>query len=88
LLQRLFPADETEDLLDSLDDSLICAVCLDLLHEPFVTRPCNHVFCEPCLRRLGSKNPMNTLCPMCRTRIVYCDPHKGRPPFEGRAGGE
>lgn len=65
-----------EPELDALDQSLICPVCLDLLHEPFAAIPCKHIFCEPCLRRLGSKNPMNTLCPMCRQRIAYCEPKR------------
>ena len=66
-----------EPELDNVDETLICPVCLDILHDPFVTIPCRHAFCEPCLRRLGSKNPMNTLCPMCRTRIAYCDLDRG-----------
>merc|ERR1712223_1888319 len=66
---------DAEPELDALDPSLICPVCLDLLHEPYAAVPCKHIFCEPCLRRLASKNPMNTLCPMCRQRIAYCE-HK------------
>lgn len=61
-----------EPELDQLADDVICPVCLDLLHEPFQTDPCGHIFCEPCLRRLGHKNPMNTRCPLCRTRIGFC----------------
>ncbi len=74
-LQQILSA---EPELDAVDDSLVCPVCLDMLHEPFTTLPCRHTFCEPCLRRLGSKSPMNTLCPMCRTLIVYCDHDKGK----------
>jgi len=65
-----------EPELDDLDASLICSVCLDLLFDPYVTVPCNHTFCETCLRRIGSKEPMNTQCPMCRQRIVYCEPQQ------------
>lgn len=71
VLQEILEADAA---LDLVDDDLICPVCLDLLHEPFGSMPCKHRFCEPCLRRLGSKNPMNTLCPMCRSRIMFCEP--------------
>jgi len=63
---------EAEPELEELPDDVICPVCLDLLHEPFQTEPCRHIFCEPCLRRLGQKNPMNTKCPLCRTRIRFC----------------
>ena len=69
---------EAEPELDDLDHALICPVCLDLLYEPYKVDPCKHIFCEPCLRRLGSKNPMNTSCPMCRQRIVYCEPQRGK----------
>ena len=58
--------------MSQLDDDLVCPVCLDLLHEPFQVDPCGHVFCEPCLRRLGQKNPMNCSCPLCRTKIGFC----------------
>ena len=63
---------EGEPELSQLGDDLVCPVCLDLLHEPFQVDPCGHVFCEPCLRRLGQKNPMNCTCPLCRTKIGFC----------------
>jgi len=70
--------DKIQELLDGepelseINDDLICPVCLDMLHEPFQVDPCGHVFCEPCLRRLGQKNPMNCTCPLCRTKIFFC----------------
>jgi len=63
---------EAEPELNHLPDDLVCPVCLDLLHEPFQVEPCGHIFCEPCLRRLGQKNPMSCSCPMCRTKIGFC----------------
>merc|ERR1719209_2579885 len=63
---------EAEPELNTLPDDVICPVCLDLLHEPFQVEPCGHIFCEPCLRRLGQKNPMNCSCPLCRTKIGFC----------------
>jgi len=63
---------EGEPELAEISDDLICPVCLDLLHEPFQVDPCGHIFCEPCLRRLGQKNPMNCTCPLCRTKIFFC----------------
>ena len=47
-----------EPELDDLDASLICSVCLDLLFDPYVTVPCNHTFCETCLRRIGKKHAL------------------------------
>ena len=69
LVQELL---EGEPELAEISDDLICPVCLDLLHEPFQVDPCGHIFCEPCLRRLGQKNPMNCTCPLCRTKIFFC----------------
>merc|ERR1719341_425174 len=63
---------EAEPELNTLPEDVICPVCLDLLHEPFQVEPCGHIFCEPCLRRLGQKNPMNCTCPLCRTKIGFC----------------
>jgi hypothetical protein len=63
---------EAEPELEALPDDLICPVCLDLLYEPFQTEPCRHIFCEPCLRRLGQKNAMATKCPLCRAKIRFC----------------
>ncbi|KAG7160581.1 E3 ubiquitin-protein ligase RNF180-like [Homarus americanus] len=51
-----------------------CPVCLDVLYSPLVARPCGHIFCEPCLRRLARPNPTHTLCPMCRQIIGQCMP--------------
>lgn len=70
LLEQIMTA---EPELDDLDSSLMCPVCLDLLFDPYGVIPCKHTFCETCLRRIGSKDPMNTFCPMCRQRIVYCE---------------
>ena len=63
---------EAEPELNTLPEDVICPVCLDLLHEPFQVEPCGHIFCEPCLRRLGQKNPMNCSCPLCRCVIYKC----------------
>ena len=66
---------EAEPELNTLPEDVICPVCLDLLHEPFQVEPCGHIFCEPCLRRLGQKNPMNCSCPLCRCVIINAEVH-------------
>ncbi|KAK8388241.1 hypothetical protein O3P69_020257 [Scylla paramamosain] len=55
-------------------DNLVCPVCLDILYSPLVTKPCGHIFCEPCLRRMARPNPTNTHCPLCRQIIGQCMP--------------
>ncbi|KAF9011900.1 hypothetical protein BDQ17DRAFT_1345086 [Cyathus striatus] len=37
--------------LSSLQQSLTCEICLDLLYKPFALSPCGHVACHPCLVR-------------------------------------
>ena len=39
----------------------------DLLHEPYSLTPCNHTFCENCLRGLSSARIIK--CPICRQCI-------------------
>ena len=53
-------------------DSNICAICQDLLFQPTILDPCQHIYCEPCLIRLGNAD-INS-CPMCRHDIQNCYP--------------
>ncbi|XP_034026427.1 E3 ubiquitin-protein ligase RNF180 [Thalassophryne amazonica] len=63
---------ESDDDVSTADrDGYICAVCLDIYFSPYMCQPCNHVFCEPCLRTLAKNNPTNTPCPLCRTTITH-----------------
>ncbi|KAA0201217.1 hypothetical protein HAZT_HAZT003906 [Hyalella azteca] len=64
---------EYPELID-YPDHLLCAICLELLFSPFCVKPCSHVFCEPCLRRLARPCPTNTACPLCREIIGACLP--------------
>ncbi|KAL7391875.1 hypothetical protein ABVT39_016113 [Epinephelus coioides] len=52
-------------------EGYICAVCLDVYFSPYMCHPCNHIFCEPCLRTLAKNSPTNTPCPLCRTIITH-----------------
>ncbi|NXK68020.1 RN180 ligase, partial [Sylvietta virens] len=51
-------------------ESYLCAVCLDVYFNPYMCYPCQHIFCEPCLRMLAKDNPASTPCPLCRTTIA------------------
>ena len=64
----------TRNSNDSPENSR-CAICLDLLYLPHLLDPCQHIFCEPCLRRLSGARI--TKCPMCRARIRRCVYQKG-----------
>ena len=50
----------------------MCAICHDLLYKPQRCQPCDHIFCDPCLRRLSSTRIRK--CPMCREKIEKCLP--------------
>jgi hypothetical protein len=51
-------------------EDLLCPICLDLLHRPHRLQPCQHLFCEPCLRRLAGARIQK--CPVCRSPIKDC----------------
>ncbi|XP_061585339.1 E3 ubiquitin-protein ligase RNF180 isoform X2 [Cololabis saira] len=61
--------DEAVSMRDK--EGFICAVCLDVYFSPYMCHPCNHIFCEPCLRTLAKNSPTNTPCPLCRTIITH-----------------
>ncbi|XP_077142194.1 E3 ubiquitin-protein ligase RNF180 isoform X1 [Ranitomeya variabilis] len=62
-------ATEDADELIKDKESYTCAVCLDVYFNPYVCYPCQHIFCEPCLRTLARDNPARTPCPLCRSII-------------------
>ncbi|KAI9518069.1 hypothetical protein NQZ68_040665 [Dissostichus eleginoides] len=64
-------SEDEEDVSAGDREGFICAVCLDVFFSPYMCHPCNHVFCEPCLRTLAKGSPTNTPCPLCRTIITH-----------------
>ncbi|KAE8636218.1 hypothetical protein XENTR_v10002892 [Xenopus tropicalis] len=60
--------EENEHIMEK--ESYICAVCLDVYFNPYMCNPCQHIFCEPCLRTIAKDNPTKTLCPLCRATIA------------------
>ncbi|KAM4052369.1 E3 ubiquitin-protein ligase RNF180 [Anomaloglossus baeobatrachus] len=61
---------EDDEELIKEKESYTCAVCLDVYFNPYMCYPCQHVFCEPCLRTLARDNPTRTPCPLCRSMIT------------------
>ncbi|XP_051482287.1 helicase-like transcription factor isoform X2 [Apus apus] len=45
-----------------------CAVCLESLTLPVITR-CAHVFCKPCLLEVIRSEQPNAKCPLCRNEL-------------------
>ncbi|XP_060895052.1 uncharacterized protein rnf180a [Labrus mixtus] len=64
-------SEDDEDVSVGDREGYICAVCLDVYLSPYMCHPCNHIFCEPCLRTLAKNSPTNTPCPLCRTIITH-----------------
>ena len=56
-------------------EDLLCPICWELLHRPHRLDPCNHVFCESCLRRLVRARILT--CPICRSFITDCHLDEG-----------
>ena len=70
-------SEDDEDVSAGDREGYICAVCLDVYFSPYMCHPCNHIFCEPCLRTLAKNSPTNTPCPLCRTIITHVFFQKG-----------
>nr|XP_009479636.1 PREDICTED: helicase-like transcription factor [Pelecanus crispus] len=45
-----------------------CAVCLESLTHPVITR-CAHVFCKPCIFEVIRSEQTNAKCPLCRSEL-------------------
>ncbi|XP_057294212.1 breast cancer type 1 susceptibility protein homolog isoform X2 [Hydractinia symbiolongicarpus] len=62
---------EVRKLLQSLQKSFQCTICLDLLSQPISTK-CNHQFCSQCIKELlvksDKKRPVT--CPLCKNKIT------------------
>ncbi|XP_068711657.1 uncharacterized protein [Montipora foliosa] len=58
-----------------IQDHHCCAICLDLLFEPFKCS-CDHVFCDPCLRQLNFRTGRSGTirCPLCRQTVEHLLP--------------
>merc|ERR1712126_154798 len=55
-----------------------CTVCMDIKYEPITLIPCNHSFCDPCVRTVAQTNPDSIpQCPLCRTHISDCNEDYG-----------
>ena len=61
-------------------EELLCPICYELLHRPHSLNPCEHIFCEPCLRRLNGAKFRK--CPLCRSPIKGCYLDEGKTIFK------
>ncbi|XP_078574666.1 uncharacterized protein LOC144860952 [Branchiostoma floridae x Branchiostoma japonicum] len=54
---------------DITDEFLVCQVCLEDFKQPKML-PCLHTFCQPCLEKLLTTEPVGKLdCPTCRQDV-------------------
>lgn len=49
---------------DIIEANLKCLICLNIVHNPYETTCCGHLFCERCIKKLSDKDP----CPVCRNK--------------------
>jgi len=72
---------QSESCITSIERTLECQICTDLLERPYALSPCGHVFCFRCLQDwfrnapVVEQGPLSILqrpkvCPCCRTRIT------------------
>jgi hypothetical protein len=56
-----------KDVLKKIKKNLECAICLDVLSDPYSSQ-CNHAFCRECISTVisSSKQPK---CPLCKETI-------------------
>ena len=57
----------TDIFLKKPDDSIICAICFEVLDDPASFKECGHTFCEDCIE--GCLSSDNHTCPTCRKSI-------------------
>ena len=50
-------------------DSLICGICLGIFQKPAAIIPCEHVFCNQCIK-LYKRRTIHASCPLCRSPII------------------
>ncbi|KAK3237381.1 hypothetical protein CYMTET_52540 [Cymbomonas tetramitiformis] len=52
--------------LRALGKELSCPICLSLLENPVTKLPCNHYFCEECIKQSLRMQPK---CPLCKAKF-------------------
>lgn len=72
------PSDSSDESEFGVQMHVTCAVCWELYLHPMSVKPCGHVFCEPCLRRLSKHSHSSKVhCPLCRELVLFCYPNTG-----------
>ncbi|KAI8507189.1 hypothetical protein Bbelb_145690 [Branchiostoma belcheri] len=51
---------------DEMEETLLCGVCQDILHDCISLQPCMHSFCAGCYSQWMD---MSNLCPSCRNKV-------------------
>ena len=46
-----------------------CSICTDLVTEPIILRPCQHMFCKRCIDGLVGNDMEAIRCPYCQTEF-------------------
>ncbi|KAF5383547.1 hypothetical protein D9615_003742 [Tricholomella constricta] len=49
--------EKKEELITTIDLSLQCQICMDLLYRPYALSPCGHILCMHCLQEWFRKAP-------------------------------
>ncbi|KAF9292532.1 hypothetical protein BGZ68_003438 [Mortierella alpina] len=64
-MQREILPDSIVELLRRMAEEIKCSICLGTMDQPKVT-PCNHTFCDECIRQALIRREE---CPLCKNRF-------------------
>ena len=56
---------------EGLRENFRCQICTNLVQDAVFLRPCQHIFCGPCIRKLGENGALK--CPKCATEYKALD---------------
>src|SRR4051794_11898312 len=54
---------EEYDYIDTIENDLICSICLNAFIQPVIHNECENMFCKKCVKNLDK-------CPLCRKQIL------------------
>ncbi|KAH9044696.1 hypothetical protein EDB85DRAFT_1910738 [Lactarius pseudohatsudake] len=58
-----------EEVLNNLEDEMVCPICCDIFAHAHLGNPCGHTFCGECGWRWIQKNQGTPSCAICRANL-------------------
>jgi len=64
--------EEKKEVVDEIEDHLICSICQEILYKPISLQPCMHCFCSGCY---SDWMDLSAECPQCRINVQRIAPN-------------